>query len=138
MVPVMQTETGEEGNCFSACLASVLELPTEEVPNFFRAQDKSHEAWWRRVRSWLQSHGFGVICLTVDGDHPDPLHWYHPDAYLIVSGKSERGLDHAVVCKGGRMIHDPHPSQAWIERPESVDLLYPLDPATKRKENSYD
>lgn len=134
MKPVMQTETGDSGNCFSACLASVLELPIEEVPNFFHGEDKSPEAWWRRARAWLETQGFGIVCMTVDSDHHDPLHWYHPDAYLIVAGKSERGRDHAIVCRGGRMIHDPHPSQTGIIRPESVDLLYPLDPSLIRKE----
>lgn len=34
MIPVDQTTYGHtDGNCFSACVASILEIPIEEVPN---------------------------------------------------------------------------------------------------------
>lgn len=110
------------GNCFRACIASLLEIPIDEVPNFNAEPVKD---WHMRYAAWLNKRGLGVChlgtpaFLTVAGVK---------DAYFIVSGKSPRGIDHAVIYKGPKMVHDPHPSGGGVE-PDTVDILFPLDPA---------
>ena len=38
-----------------------------------------------------------------------------PDVYYIVSGKSPRyNVDHSVVFRKGKMVHDPHPDNTGI------------------------
>jgi len=32
----------------------------------------------------------------------------------IATGPAERGHNHAVVCKGDEVFHDPHPSEAGL------------------------
>ena len=125
MKPVMQTVTGSAGNCFSACLASIFELTIEEVPNFFEVAGHEDSAWWGAVRDWLRPRGLGVIWLQLN----DPAHLAEFEGWMIVSGKSCLGIYHATVWNGGKMVHDPHPSQCGLIAPEGVDMLYPLDPA---------
>lgn len=126
MRAVMQTDLGEFGNCFSACLASLFELTIDEVPNFFTvAGPYDDAAWWGAVRDWLRPRGFGIMWLELK----DPAHLSGFDGYLIVAGKSSRNLDHATIWKDGAMVHDPHPAQCGIIKPEGVDILYPLDPS---------
>jgi len=131
MIPVMQTEVGDRGNCYSACLASLLHLPISDVPNFFdTAADDSPAAWFAGVREWLAGHNLCVTSFEVDAN--GRFYGWSPHAYLITCGKSPRGRDHATIWKGGVMVHDPHPDGTGILVPDSVDLLYPLDPFRSR------
>jgi hypothetical protein len=128
MKPVMQTVTGRGGNCMAACLASILELAITDVPNFFDLAPDEPGPWWKVVRDWLRPHGFGIITLGFEkAESWDELCL---DGYHIVSGKSPRleGAHHSTVWHRGRMVHDPHPDQTGIPAPETIEMLYPLDP----------
>lgn len=126
MKPVIQTQVGDHGNCFSACLASILELPIEDVPNFFEAQIIDGAAgWWAALRDWLWTRGYGVIVLN---DPCGRLSQSLP-GLLIVSGESPRGRMHATIWESGSLVHDPHPEGGGIHSPLDISLLYPLDPA---------
>ena len=125
MKPVMQTVNGRHGNCMSACLASIFECDISDVPNFYAIAGDDDAMWWGAVRDWLRPKGFGIMFLELR----DPAHLSMFDGWMIVSGKSTRGLDHATVWKDGKMIHDPHPSNEGLVTPDGVDMIYPLDPA---------
>ena len=114
------------GNCFAACVASILELPISEVPNFVE-----HKDWpipfqeWLRNRGLfytnidLESHskvfGLGILCMF--------------GGYSILSGLTERGTLHSVVGKGIDMIFDPHPSRKGLKETLRVGFFVPIDPA---------
>lgn len=117
-----QTDFGETGNCFSACLASVFYIPIEDVPNFYNVAGNDPAAWWGAVRDWLRDRGFGV--MSIQADLIDQF-----EGLFIVGGESERGIEHAVLYQNGKVIFDPHPSNVGVKDVTSVDLLYPLDPS---------
>jgi hypothetical protein len=121
---VYQDRVGPSGNCFSACLASVFKLPLQAVPNFFDVAGEDHEAWWAEVRAWLKPRGFGIMSVSITADS---LKSY--SGLFIVGGMSPRDLNHATVWQDGVMVHDPHPEELGLTTIESIDLLYPLDPA---------
>lgn len=114
MRPVLQTRLHSEvaaGNCFRACLASLLERPIEEVPAF---EDMTVPySWQRAFLDYLESVGFAY-----EGFCTDPLllgSYDGVDGYCIVDGPSPRGeVNHAVVYHRGHMEHDPHPSGLGI------------------------
>jgi predicted subunit of tRNA(5-methylaminomethyl-2-thiouridylate) methyltransferase len=54
MKPVKQTIFGLGGNCFAASIASILELPVEEVPNFMAIETADY---WTPMREWLRQRG---------------------------------------------------------------------------------
>lgn len=123
MKPVMQTDTSPAtGNCFSACLATVLELPIEQVPNFFEVAGPQPEKWWAAVRDWLRPRGWGVLTVGVANGLAEEL-----PGILIISGKTARHTDHSTVWKDGVMVHDPYPGGEGLTDVQCVDLLYPLD-----------
>lgn len=138
MKPIIQTQTGDTGNCFSACLASILELPIEVVPNFFEVRLTDDPAgWWAAVREWLYLYGYGVLVID---DSNGNLSLGLP-GFLIVSGTSPRERMHATIWEGGRLIHDPHPEGGGVRAPLDISLLYPLDPSrlklTRRASNEH-
>lgn len=103
MKPVYQTIfNATEGNCFSACLASVLELPIEDVPNFC-ANPSPH--WFADVRSWLNPFGLDAVNISVSD-----LSVYEARGYYLLGGTSTRGpYLHSVVAYNGVVVHDPNP-----------------------------
>ncbi len=125
MRPVDQTKFGHpDGNCLAACVASLLHLETDEVPNFCAGDDSG---WWTNMLAWLHGHGYTAMCVSMPmQDH------LHP-AMAIVSGASPRGpWLHATVWQDGVMVHDPHPSRAGIGEPSDAIFLLPLDPLSPR------
>jgi len=107
MKPVDQTKFGDpDGNCFAACLASLLECPIEDVPKF---QSKPKIYWMDVYDNWLGQFGLGVFSTTTD---PFLHAEWHME--LIAGGNGPRGIPHTVLWKRGKMIHDPHPSRAGL------------------------
>lgn len=113
------------GNCFSACVASLLELPLADVP-YFMGQTDDHD-WLGELNTWLAPRVLYALCLTFGGDYELP-------GLFILGGQSPRGdWCHAVVARGrGEVVHDPHPSRAGVLSLEDATLLVPLDPANVR------
>lgn len=107
MIPVLQTRlTGPKANCFVACLASILELAIDQVPDFYNMGSDGKEAM-TAVQMWLINRGLQLVALKA------PSHLL-PMAYLIAEGPSERGRKHAVVYFGEMPVHDPHPDGSGL------------------------
>lgn len=131
MIPVDQTmfrpsEGDGAGNCLAACIASVLELPLEDVPNFAAL---SQEEWFTALQTWLRDRGLGIIVWSTAGQMP----YLDPDGAdaLLAQGKSPRGdWRHTVVVDAaGELLHDPHPSRDGVEGISEVWLIYGRLPA---------
>lgn len=112
MKPVDQTTFGEEGNCFAACVASILELPIEEVPNFCVAYP--HDTWFEEFNRWLEPRGLACVSMQADVVDVEAFCASAPRIPLIVDGRSPRGRRHGVVYVDGKLAHDPHPSRDGI------------------------
>lgn len=129
MIRVHQTKFGEgAGNCFSACIASLLELPLEEVP-FFCADVN----WRESTDRWLSPRGYFYMDVTLKGDMRDELCRFW--GYHVISGDGPRGLRHSVIGLAGRMVFDPHPSgEGLIGDDFGYGFLVPLDPGATREQ----
>jgi hypothetical protein len=116
----------EPGNCFAACLASILELPIEDVPNFVAFKSD----WWWKLNRWLYEK-FDSIFIQIPSAAS-----YDADClgYFISSGKGPRGLNHSVVCFGtDGMVWDPHPSGDGIVEEMYWGVIIPRNPAVLKK-----
>ena len=142
MIPVKQTTRGggdapkeERGDCFSACMASLLELDITEVPRFCELDD---DDWGPAIAAWLK--GFGLAYLELV--HSEYVQQIRAEwGFHIVSATSPRGLRHSVIAYKQRLVFDPHPDipdqkpellpqdedNEWV-----VGVLIPLEPANWR------
>lgn len=123
MKPVDQTLFGyPSGNCFAACVASVLELPLADVPNFML----NHATWFEDAYAWLATRGFTPLFVKADAvrcGYVDPRPLIDAGHYFIVGGLSPRGEHlHSIVQHRGVTVHDPHQSRAGI-RGEWSDFI---------------
>ena len=97
-----------KGNCFAACVASILEVPVSEVIHF---PDGECAEWRDIVNDWLFARGLFFLDISLPGDMRDSVvkYWGHH----IIMGESPRDGDvmHAVVGYKGDIVFDPHPSR---------------------------
>ncbi|WP_329140922.1 hypothetical protein [Streptomyces sp. NBC_00670] len=102
---------GRPGNCLQACIASLLDLPLDDVPHFLL-----HADWTAALQEFVTAHGHRLRM------QPPDTHC----AYGMAWGPSERGVRHAVVWADGHMAHDPHPSRAGLLHVTELLTLTPL------------
>jgi len=105
-------DNGTYGNCHQACLASLLELPLEEVPHFFdKGVFEDTEDGLKAQDIWLAAQGYGWVELPCTGDSlKDALNFaakYGSKGHYILVAESKKGCGHSVVCKGNKIVHDP-------------------------------
>jgi hypothetical protein len=100
MKPVYQTVFSPPlGNCVQACVASILELPLEQVPNFMLADD----LWREAFDEFLEPYGLYTMTTYVTDV-------WKPEGYHLICGPSPRGdYWHAIVGYKGKAVHDPYP-----------------------------
>lgn len=117
MKPVEQTIlTPPLGNCFAACIASILEVPIEDVPWPRRDETKDADTWcgyMNRVNDFLEQFNVYVVDMALETQlqNEDRIPW-RPRGYVILNAKSQRGDSlHSVVMKDGEVVWDPHPSR---------------------------
>ena len=115
MRKITQSRIGENGTCFRACIASLLDLREADVPDFKEAnQDPG-------VNPFLRQYGLRYEEVPVGDLELTGLH--------LALGTSPRGGQHAVVCKDGKLLHDPHPQDGTgrgLVKVERYGLLLPL------------
>jgi hypothetical protein len=122
MIPVTQTEVGDRGNCLSACVASLLEIPIECVPNFTSEPHEPPGMQPIRLNEWLSDLGLrAVYCMTSTMHHDHAT----PDGFYIITGFSPRGRPHVVIGHGKQIAHDPHPSRAGLVSIDGLILICP-------------
>lgn len=123
MIPVRQTKLYSadgihNGNCLAACLASLLELPLWMVPPFEDMFGRGDHT--SRMVEWL-NRMFKLELVWFDGHPVNEL----PEFY-IATGKSARGVQHAVIYSKGSLAHDPHYSDSGVESVRGGYYLEPL------------
>ena len=103
MIAVQQTRTGAHGNCFAACLASILEVPLDSIPDF--GED---DEFLEDVADFLAEHGLYYVQIQPE-DSAFAAMCASGDIFHTIEGVSPRGGQHAVVGLCGDMVWDPHP-----------------------------
>lgn len=106
MIPVEQQilavfdEHGDcivHGDCLRAALASLFELPIEEVPHFAES-----ERWWGDWMDWLAERNLriGTAFYTVSEDDPTKLNGWPGDIYWLACVLSPRIKARCHTCGG--------------------------------------
>lgn len=110
-------ENGEVGDCWPCCIAAILNIVRADVPHFLKERDGgSMDADTQR---WLNQRGY--VLMHVPVGHIWTPRWSTdivPTPPVIACGPSPRstklGQHHAVVCIEGKVVYDPHPSNAGL------------------------
>ena len=135
MKPVTQTKLGKpDGNCWTSCVASILEVPIEELGDLEDAYRSSLIEWeesegtepfpWSRVLAETHALGFTLAWfIMADLDIPRLA----PRGYSIATGPANGcGTPHSCVALDGEIVHDPDPRGRGLAVIESYDVLIPV------------
>lgn len=151
MIPVTQTKVvvkdingnyAQNGNCWAAAIASILEVPITEVPNFEVWFPWSDGFWYELTERFLIKKGyileyrpefrcFHPDCVKEDLDADfinfdiEGMQERLKDKYYFVSGDSPRGqgVKHVTIWQNGKMVHDPHPTRDGILTHQNFDHI---------------
>lgn len=143
MIPVTQTkvvvknskdEMIVRGNCYAACIASILEKTIDEVPNVETLFHIEGSYWFIVMHAYLNSIGW-MICtdekfkcfhtIFTDDNYSelDSAQAELKDKYYLVSGLSPRGVQHMCIYQNGKLVHDPHPTREGLISVEYFEEL---------------
>ena len=122
MKPVKQTRLHkgllpieDRGNCFPACIASILEMEVEYVIQIQQHYD--NPKWNYVLADWLNERGY-VWRLPNEGEDLT-------DKYVLAIGGSPRfpTETHVVIYLNGKLAHDPHPDNTGITDLREVEII---------------
>jgi hypothetical protein len=116
MIKVYQTKYGRHGtngDCFPACLASILQRRLSLVPDFFADIPQGMpvpQADVLAMNEWFAANGLIYFEVAVPGPLEQLL--AHLAArcfnhYYILIGSGRSGETHSVVCLGDKIVHNP-------------------------------
>ena len=120
MKKIYQTEFYPLGNCFQACIASILEIELDEAPNFMKdGVGKWNENW----DEFMKISDYYLLDIELPSNTKDLIY----DGIIIANGKSPRGdWNHSIVWQNDRMIHDPYPDgNGIVGKPLCFTLIIP-------------
>lgn len=106
----------------TACLASLLELPIEEVPYFAGMGNEWHVPFF----NFLNQYGYEYEGLIMPNRIGDMMNYEGVKGYVCVSGRSPRSHvkdGHMVIFKDGKLAHDPHPDGTGIDSIDNVWMI---------------
>lgn len=130
MKPVFQTTDAQgRGDCFSACLATIFELPLSEIPNFRLMSTETGTPMDALYNRWLSDRGWSYI-RTYTNHAYDFFGAMNVPCVLCVPSQVNPGGQHAVVARieerspGFRrvIVHDPNPRNKPY--PDDVEVLW--------------
>jgi hypothetical protein len=115
-------ENGKTGDCWRCCIAAILGLPARKVPHFLANAIRKKRSMDCLTQEWLNKRGL-FLALVKRGDIVFPRYWTkEPDKTewppIISCGPTPRskqiGDHHATVTIHGKLVYDPHPSNAGL------------------------
>jgi hypothetical protein len=106
---ISQSLNHKDGNCLAACVATLLNMPLAQVPNFVGFS--THNGWYENLRDWLQQYTHYTPIMLVVGEDDDPsevMRW----VTCIGLGLNHCDEHHAVILRSNALLFDPAPAVA--------------------------
>ena len=125
MIPVPQriphNPPDDFGDCWNACIASVLEFPYEAVPHFGEFNNIGNTVF----HLWLTLLRLRVKYWVVVDDELDEV----PKGYSIAVGPSPRfpDMNHCCVALDGKVVFDPHPDNRGLDSIIRYEVIVPIE-----------
>lgn len=93
----------DDGDCFRACVASILEMPIEELPTY------NSESWLLSWNNWLEKYGLYLQYKTYGKGNFAGGYWIASVPSLNLG----EGVKHVVVMHKDKLVHDPSPHKKY-------------------------
>jgi len=119
----------KQGNCWQACVASILEIPLDEAFDCRPYWGQTDGKWFDRFNEWLAK--YGLTCIAMDhteekGLPSSPFLGYHIAEFTSCTLKNGEG--HVCVIHNGEVVHDPNPHAEKVGKAMGIYLFVALNP----------
>lgn len=101
---------GVWGDCSSASLASVLDLPLAAVPHFAEVSKGDVSMFWWHVNRFLAARDL-LLIQTMGTDFQGVRFAGAADCYHLILATDVDGDGHTLVGLNGKIVFDPAPSK---------------------------
>lgn len=121
-------EQGQYGDCFRTAIACLLDLSPEQVPHFFERNTDADKAW-KACEEFLNSRGLSLFVTIFAAENIKPneiierVSFFNDDKRFLLFGRG-RDADHVVVCRNGKIEHDPSLLDVGISGPSKEGNYY--------------
>lgn len=108
------------GDCARTCLACLLDLSPEEVPNFAELHWEDKAAFDQAEANFLTAHGLKRVQFGYESELQDVLNYMREanrGTYYILLGTSANGTPHDVIGLDDSIIWDPSIDNSGIVAP---------------------
>jgi hypothetical protein len=115
----LSADKKERGNCFPACIASLMDK--KSINDVIQIQEYyDSDEWVDILLKWLNDNGYDWYGIKG--------HSQVKDEFYLVSGKSPRFHDvsHICVYQNGKLYHDPHPDGTGLLTEEYFEVIEPI------------
>lgn len=134
MTPQIQLRKGTNGSCLQACVAALLEVKQEKVPDFVMApeyEDSDYPGWWNSLHGFLGAMGLTFLEIQLPPNMPFmPLPF---PTLCIFFGETTNGIKHCVIgrIEGDQFIqvHNPWPEAEFANGVSALGFIVPRDPS---------
>lgn len=106
-------------NCLQACIASLLELNLQDVPDF---NEYSDDIWWEELMIWLNSKGYSLEYIY---ESPPENGGYYITSLTFSFHKRNQG--HAVIFRNGKVVHDPWEKVFYNYNDAEINGFYKIE-----------
>jgi hypothetical protein len=113
---------GSFGDCLRTCYACLLDIEdVEQVPNFGIHYGDT-KAFNKASGDWLLGRGLKEVSFPLNGEMSlerlfECMTSWNPNTTYMLTGLGARGVNHVVIARNDKIIHDPHPSNAGLVGP---------------------
>jgi hypothetical protein len=122
------------GDGARTCIACLLDVAPEEVPNFSELHWEDKPGWDKAESEYLGSKGYARAQFGYSCGLEEMLAYMksvNPGVYYILLGTSRNGTPHDVICLDDKIVWDPSQDDSGIVGPVEgsyfVTILVPLN-----------
>jgi hypothetical protein len=111
---------GIYGDCHRTCVAMLLDLDKEQVPNWGAAYPDDGAKFKEVSEAWLRAYGYATFSVAFASSWDDVGQYMlkvNPGVYYILGGQSRTGVNHSVVAVNNLIAFDPSLNDSGIIAP---------------------
>jgi len=119
----MKSVKTDRGDCASACIAALLELPLSEVPFWFETIPDGADGApaFKAMNEWLLTRGLWRFQVGFSDEQSlaellPLVSQRSPDQYFIIQGRKGH-VDHWCIARNGQIVMDPSPDNSGLHGP---------------------
>jgi hypothetical protein len=113
-------EEGIYGDCHRTCIAMLLNMDRDDVPNFAEVFPDDGKSFRDICEEWTRAHGFATVSIPFPNSFEEVgrfMRVVNPGVYYLLGGESRSGVNHSVVAVNDVIACDPSLNDSGIIGP---------------------